>query len=219
MFRDGKYYCEYCGKEITQRLKKDLKKVKQHFCNWEHFISNNSNKVEYKEDYVVIYVNYGEKQYECLVDIDDYENKIKNLGKKIHVYKNGYCYFCVQKGEKSKKIKLYRYLLDVLDDNSIIIDHINRNPLDNRRKNLRKANYVLNSYNSSLSKDNFTKNKGVHWMKKRKRWRGSVRINGKIKYTRVFKKYEDCVRETEKIRESMYQEYKETLDKDLKDTW
>ena len=72
MFRDGKYYCDYCGKEIIGRSKNHLERVKKHFCTRGHRILSTMNKIQYRDNYVVIYVEYKNERYECLVDIDDY---------------------------------------------------------------------------------------------------------------------------------------------------
>ena len=75
MFRDGKAYCDYCGKEIVGRCQAHLRRVVKHFCTREHRVLSTMNKVEYKNDYVIIEVCYNNKIGKCLVDIDDYEKK------------------------------------------------------------------------------------------------------------------------------------------------
>lgn len=52
-----------------------------------------------------------------------------------------------------------------------LIDHINRNPMDNRWKNLREANHSQNAYNMPIRKDNISGVKGVCWNKKAKKWK------------------------------------------------
>lgn len=55
----------------------------------------------------------------------------------------------------------HRYILNIQRGNKAIVDHINGNPLDNRRCNLRKCNHSQNSYNTTLSKVNRYGYKGV----------------------------------------------------------
>lgn len=220
MFRDGKYYCEYCGREITNRALKDLKKRKHHFCNRNHWVMSTMNRVEYKTDYVIIEVRYNNKIGKCLVDIDDYENRIKPLGTKIFMYENGYCYFRFSGSiQDRKKIKLHRYLMDVIDKEDIVIDHINRNPLDNRKSNLRKCNTVLNTYNKDYNSNSTSKVKGVSWNKAMQKWRGQVQVNGVRIYTHPYKSFEECCKVTEGLRKQMYEEYRKTLDDKLKENW
>lgn len=219
MLKDGKAYCDYCGKEIVGRCQLHLERVKKHFCTCEHRVLFTMNKIEYKKDYVVVYIDYKRKQYKCLVDINDYEYKIKPLGTKIFMYENGYCYFCVQKNGLNKKVKLHRYLMGVVEKEDIIIDHINRNPLDNRRCNLRKGNTVLNTYNKDYSSNSTSKVKGVSWNKAMQKWRGQVQVNGVRKYTNPFKSFESCVEVTEALRKEMYEEYRKTLKGKMKKDW
>lgn len=52
-------------------------------------------------------------------------------------------------------------ILKLSDDQEV--DHKNRNPLDNQRKNLRPASKNQNSWNKGLQKNNSTGVKGVSW--------------------------------------------------------
>lgn len=52
-----------------------------------------------------------------------------------------------------------------------LIDHINRDPMDNRWCNLREANHSQNAYNMPIRNDNTSGVKGVHWNKKAKKWK------------------------------------------------
>ena len=59
------------------------------------------------------------------------------------------------------------------------IDHINRDPADNRFSNLRKASYAENNRNRSMSKNNTSGYKGVNWHKHKNKWRAEIKVNNK----------------------------------------
>ena len=58
-------------------------------------------------------------------------------------------------------------------------DHKNRNPLDNRKDNIRPSNHSLNQGNRGLDRDIKTSRfKGVCWNMKDQRWIASIRSRG-----------------------------------------
>lgn len=57
-----------------------------------------------------------------------------------------------------------------------VIDHINGNTLDNRKSNLRVCTSKENSRNSRLKEKGY---KGVDFRKDRKKWRTTIRVEGK----------------------------------------
>jgi hypothetical protein len=80
------------------------------------------------------------------------------------------------------------------------IDHINHNPLDNRRENLRIATHRQNLQNQK--RKTTSKYPGVYWHKQGKKWLAQIKLNGKRKYLGLFtdereaaKAYEKAVRE------------------------
>jgi hypothetical protein len=83
----------------------------------------------------------------------------------------------LDKGER-RTVGLHRFLL--LDKEGFMIDHKNRNGLDNRRENLRYCTINQNAMNSKKDKGRYTSQyKGVSWHKGKKRWRVSVKVNKK----------------------------------------
>lgn len=68
------------------------------------------------------------------------------------------------------------------DKNSkLLVDHKNRDSMDNRRGNLRFATKSQNNMNRSGRKGTSSKYKGVSWYKSRKCWRAMIKVNGKRK--------------------------------------
>ena len=70
---------------------------------------------------------------------------------------------------------------------NIIIDHINRNGLDNRKANLRFATPTQNAWNSISGLNRGTsKYKGVWWDRKSKKWRTVLSLDGKNEHLGFF---------------------------------
>lgn len=74
-------------------------------------------------------------------------------------------------------IRMHRVIMNVTDS-SIFIDHINGNPLDNRKSNLRVCTHLENSRNLVKKKNCSSQYKGVSWHKKYNKWQASIRIDG-----------------------------------------
>lgn len=72
-------------------------------------------------------------------------------------------------------------------------DHINRNTLDNRKENLRKANPKENGRNMSIPSNNKSGIIGVHWDKDWGKWVAQININGKRTRLRGYDKFENAV--------------------------
>lgn len=56
-----------------------------------------------------------------------------------------------------------------------VIDHVNGNPLDCRRANLRVVTKSQNGFNRGRAKHNTSGYKGVYWCKFTSRWRAEIR--------------------------------------------
>lgn len=67
-----------------------------------------------------------------MVDDEDFDKVNQYKWSKDHGYAKTIC--------KGKALRLHRFIMDTVDAQEIIIDHINRDTLDNRKCNLRKCN-------------------------------------------------------------------------------
>jgi hypothetical protein len=75
-----------------------------------------------------------------------------------------------------KHRKLHRLIIDAPIDKEV--DHINGDPLDNRKSNLRLATHSQNMFNRGKTKVNTSGFKGVSWDKRTGKWRICVNLGG-----------------------------------------
>jgi hypothetical protein len=69
-----------------------------------------------------------------------------------------------------------------------VVDHINYNGLDNRKANLRIANYSQSvCHRRKLNKSSYSRYKGAYWAKEIKRWKAKIHVNGKCMYLGSFR--------------------------------
>jgi hypothetical protein len=151
-------------------------------------------------DYVVIYLDRrNKKSLEMVIDIEDFE-KVTNFKYKLSPWWNRdtQTYYAIatqylgifDEKPKYKTIWLHRYILDIEDDN-IIIDHVDHNSLNNRRYNLKESNKELNGKNRLGANRNTTSGeRNVCWINKKGMWKVQLQINGKNKIFGDFD-YED----------------------------
>lgn len=72
------------------------------------------------------------------------------------------------------------------------VDHINRNPLDNRRCNLRVTTRSQNLANSGGRPTKSSRFRGVSWNAKKARWRAVIKVGGRFIDLGVFPCEEDA---------------------------
>jgi hypothetical protein len=56
----------------------------------------------------------------------------------------------------------------------MVVDHINGDPLDNRRENLRVCEHRQNLWNGKPHRDGSSQYRGVSWSRHRKKWRAQI---------------------------------------------
>lgn len=143
--------CPVCGKEFEGPKHIMINKK---YCSQECYHAGRyigKNKYYKENDYMVMEIHSKSRgeTYKCLIDIDDYEKVNKyawNVDRDLYVVnrKNG---------------RLHNFLIK--HPNGTLLDHINRNPLDNRKENLRLATPSQNCLNRTLNKTNKAGHRGV----------------------------------------------------------
>ena len=95
-----------------------------------------------------------------------------------------------RKNQRGRAILMHR-LVNNTPPNSIT-DHINGNPLDNRRSNLRTCTPSQNQANAKISKSSSTGFKGVSHHKLTGKYQASITTNRKRQYLGLFDTPEDA---------------------------
>lgn len=158
-------------------------------------------KNEYKviDDYVIIYLNskkYGTK--EAIIDLDDLEKLLNFKYTWYPVYYKKwdtfYCRCSVYNGMKNGKgtcrmLYLSQFVLGIKGGRVRLIDHINHNTLDERKKNLRPLSTSDNScHRNKLNSNNKSGYRNVSWNNKIQKWIVQLQVNGKNKVLGKFPK-------------------------------
>ena len=81
-----------------------------------------------------------------------------------------------------KETAIARLILGVYGDDSIEVDHINRDPLDNRRANLRlvlPGGHGRNAQNRRSHKGSMSQYRGVSWDRTKGKWIARVYVHGR----------------------------------------
>lgn len=157
-YTDKHYYKHYlcqceCGKTKIININ-NLKhnKTKSCGCNYKTILGElykKQNRYSIKNDYVIGYATNTNNIF--YIDNDDYE-KIKDIS--WYEASNGY----MSHKERNKKVILmHRYILDVKNDK--LVDHINHNKRDNRKKNLRLVTHRENNLNRKKKPKGISKHK------------------------------------------------------------
>ena len=133
-----------------------------------------------------------------LVSPDDYEDYVD--GYRFCLNNKGYVKYSGRKDGLHSKF-LHRIIMGEPDGE--FIDHINRDPLDNRRDNLRIVTRQENLMNLSIKKTNKSGIAGVHRDKDANKWKAEITYN----YKKINLGRFDTLEEARKVREDAEEEY------------
>jgi len=145
-------------------------------------------------------------EFDCPIDLDDYD-KIKKYHWGIFISKYGAFYICTQCkiNDKKKKTLLHRYIMG--DPKGLIVDHIDGNPLNNRKNNLRICNCEENSQNRAKNKNNTSGHKGICWNTREGKWQAYIYLCNKYKNLGLYTDFNKAVLVREKAEEQYFGEF------------
>ena len=124
----------------------------------------------------------------AIVDAEDYPRLSQYTWFAEGTPKN---YYAARK-ENGKSIKMHREILNAPDH--LVVDHIDHNGLNNRKKNLRVCTFAENCRNLRNIRPKTSKYKGVCWNKRNKKWTAAISCNNKTYHLGYFDNEIDAAR-------------------------
>lgn len=185
-----------CGNE-KDVLGSSLKNGKSTSCGcvlkeWLRSMNSKENTYDLTGDYGVCYFNNGGS---FIFDLEDYD-KLKQ-------------YTWSRSGEYASTTRNHvaiiaaRILLDVTDD-KLVVDHINGNPSDNRKSNLRVVTQAKNMQNRKTNVNNTSGVTGVSF--KNGYWTARIMANKKEIFLGIFDNKDDAIKARKKAEEKYFGE-------------
>jgi len=132
---------------------------------------------------------------DLFIDLDKQEITRLSTGNKLKFYLIGSKnkqYYCI--GFKKSCLRVHRLFFywkyGYLPD---LVDHKDRNKLNNNIENLRKLTKSENNKNAGKRKNGTTsKHKGVSWNKRQRKWEARLKLNGKHLFLGYFNNEDDA---------------------------
>jgi hypothetical protein len=143
----------------------------------------------------------------AIIDVEDY-NKIAPYN--WYAAKQGNYFYAVtnqkQEDGKYKQARMHRIILNPPLDK--VVDHKNRNGLDNRKVNLRTCTVAENSRNRKLHSGNTTGHRGIYWNSRLNKWIAQIRKMDKLHHLGVFSQKKDAIKARVKAEERLFKDFK-----------
>lgn len=136
---------------------------------------------------VILYTNKRRVPFQ--IDAADYRAVSRY---RWHIEGNGYPQTTLGTSVDKRSIYLHAFLMGRAPD-GLQWDHINRDKLDNRRRNLRSVTASANQHNKGLSRNNTSGAKGVGWDITKRKWHACIGIAGRLKNLGRFDTLEEAV--------------------------
>lgn len=153
--------------------------------------------IEY-DDYaeIILYDKHGNEKARAVIDLDDVD--------RCRDYRWSYDRYV-----RNWRIgTLHRFIMNCPSD--LVVDHINHNPLDNRKCNLRVCDIRHNSINKKRMSNNKSGATGVIWEKSRNKWRAQIVVNGSSIVLGRFNNIEDAIAARQQAEIEYFGEYRYT---------
>lgn len=190
------WVCECSCGEIRTVQANELIKGKVKSCGCQKTIRNKKRTVpcEYEVENSIVKVTLRTGEY-MVCDLEDW-NYLKFYGWRLG--STGYA----QTRVDGKNLKFH---VEVMGRKTgFVIDHINRNRLDNRKENLRFVTQEVNTLNRSMQRNNKCGHKGIYYDKSRDKYVAEIKVKGKKIYLGRYENIEDAINAREKAVEEYH---------------
>lgn len=177
------YLCKCdCGNEVVVRVYNLTGNI-THSCGC---LRRKTNEYEILGDVAKVFAYNGKF---ALVDTEDLP-KLK--GYRFYCDKNGY-FICRREG---KAIRMQRVIMDC--PNNMVVDHINHNPSDNRKSNLRICTIADNNRNRNFKGVSFSAGK----------WQAYICVNYKTIYLGRYTEKTDAIKARKEAEEKYFGDFR-----------
>lgn len=157
-----------CGNKTTVR-QDHLKSFKISSCGCKRRENNKDLQIKNQYEFVnneIIKIKASNSDDYFEIDFEDFD-KIKSHS--WYKNKKGYIISRID----NKLIRIHRHILEI-KDKSLIVDHIDRNKLNNKKNNLRVCTNQQNARNKENPKNNKSGLRGVFWNKEKRKWQTKI---------------------------------------------
>ena len=197
------YECEICGRKVNKKIRMGgytlCYKHMHQLHKYGKFLDNIPRTNSDLNDYVVsdgiayfnLYNQKNEKIATFIIDVCDIQ-KVK-----YHKWRLSHGHVVTGLPSKGQQRDLSHIVLDIPKDDYVVVDHINGDPLDNTRGNLRICSQGENVLNKRFMSNNTSGFIGVSYKKDRDRYDPEIRFG----YTRCH------LGMTKTIEEAVYKRY------------
>lgn len=157
-------------------------------------------------------------------------NELKDRVRHLFSYKDGFLYWNMDRGIKTKKGSLAGYFNKSIGRRNIMIDkkmyryhriiylhhhgwmskyvdHIDGDKLNNKIENLRSCTSSQNNYNRIIQKNNKSGAKGVHWSTHHNKWYARISVNKKPVYLGTYDNLDDAASAVHEGRKIHHKEF------------
>jgi len=142
----------------------------------------------------------------AIVDDEDFERANKIKWGELRGVNTCYARALGMNSGKATADTLHRFILGNYG-NGLLVDHINRNGLDNRKQNLRFCTQKENSRNQVGTKNSTSKFKGVCFDKNRNKWMSKIRVDYKTLFIGRFKNEIEAAKAYDKAAKIHFKEF------------
>ena len=154
------------------------------------------NKYDLSGEYGICYLN--DTGLECIFDLEDYE-LIKDV-----LWNTDECGYARGYDVKTKRhVRMHKIITNT--DEHAVIDHINRDKLDNRKENFRHVTKSENRINSKTRTNNTSGVQGVRF--EQGKWRVRISVNGKYLHLGMFDDFDVAVKTRLEAKKKYYGEF------------